>query len=122
MTMPEIFIFLQGINLLWLVGLTLMTWLRKPGMEAAKAAEKIENDMQAALRELSASTDKQLRYQLVQITQIQTHMSHMPSAHEVSDLQSSVKTIDERTRGMQDTLSGLAGAFNRINDFLRASR
>lgn len=120
--MPEIFILMQAINLLWLVGLTLTTWLRKPGVEAAKAVQEVEADMNKELHLLAENTDRQLRDQLVQITQIQAHMSHMPSSIEVSDLRSAVKAIDERTQGIHEAMNSLSGSVNRINDFLRQSR
>lgn len=128
--MPELYIVLQAAQLLWMVGLTAAIWLRSPGIEAGKAARKVEEDMERALKEQAESTQRQFRdqaestqrqfgSQLVKITQIETHMSHMPNTQEMQQLHSQVSVIEERTSMLIESIGGLSSGVNRINDWLR---
>lgn len=120
--MPETFIALQALQLLWLVGLTLFSWLRKPGLDATDAAGKIETEFARALESHRAETQRELRAHELRLAQIDAHMRHVPDSQAVADLKGTVRQVDERTQGLVERMDGIAAGLTRIQDFLLNER
>lgn len=120
--MPEIYIALQTLQLFWLIGLTVATWLRKPGLDAAAAASKIETEFARALESHRAETQRELRTHELRLAQIDAHMGHMPDSQSVAELEGTVKQVAERTLGMAERMDGMGAALNRIENFLLNER
>lgn len=120
--MPEIYIAMQALQLFWLVGLTLATWLRKPGLDATAAASKIESEFARALESHRTETQRELRTHELRLAQIDAHITHLPDSKAVSELKGSVRQVDERTQGMAERMDGMSAALNRIQDFLMTER
>lgn len=95
---------------LWNVGLTAAVWLRKPGEDAGRAVKELRDDM-----------DDKLKTQGSQITEMRTHMQHMPTNDELLELEGSVKEISERTAGLQRNMDAVRASLTRIEDYLLRS-
>lgn len=98
---------LEVLIVLWNCGLTLVVWMRKPGEDAGAAVDALREDVDQRLNEQSAA-----------ITEIRAHMEHMPTSEELKELEGAVKQIDERTRGMADSMTTVRSALSRIEDYL----
>ena len=75
-------------------------WLRKPGADAAAAV--------TSMRERLGLVEERIK--------------HMPTSEELAELEGSVRTINERTAGMNEAMNAMRGQLSRIDDFLRANR
>lgn len=118
----ELYIALQALQLLWLVGLTVSTWLRKPGLDAATAATKMREDLAQALRSSRQEIDRELLNHALKLREIDTQMKHMPSSEELALLEGTVKQIAERTAGMVNDLEGVRAGVSRIETYLLNNR
>lgn len=96
---------------LWNTGLTAAVWLRRPGTEAGLAVDRLRVDFDLRINSLVA-----------QITEIRTHMSHMPDSEELATLGGSVKQIDERTSALAEGMVTVRSALHRIEDYLLRTR
>lgn len=92
---------------LWNCALTGVLWLRKPGVDAARAVDELRVDM-----------DGRLYRQAQQITAIQTHMEHMPTNDELVALEGAVKEINERAAGLARNMDTVRASLHRIEDYL----
>lgn len=88
-------------------GLAIVTWIRKPGEDAAKAV--------ADLRELLSSEVSDLKH--VQ-TQLEERIKHMPGQDKVSELAGDVKAVKAQMLGLIGTQSQQSAALNRIENWL----
>lgn len=75
-------------------------WLRKPGTDAAAAV--------TAMRERLGLVEERIK--------------HMPTSEELAELEGSVRTINERTAGMSESMNVMRNQLSRIDDFLRTNR
>lgn len=91
-------------NLIATALIGIAAWLRKPGDDALKALEKLQEE--------NADMHQQDRTQLATL---QERIKHMPTSEELAELEGTVKAIDERTLGMGKQL-------DRIESFLRGNR
>lgn len=92
---------------LWNCGLTATLWMRKPGVDAAKAVNELRDDM-----------DNRMRMQATQITEIRTHMEHMPTTEGLAKLAGTVGQINERTAALATGMVGVHSTLARIQDYL----
>lgn len=95
------------LQFLWLVGLSLAMWLRKPGQEAAQAVKKMGEDI-----------SEQLQAQDRRLTEVETHMEHMPTKEALSELRGTVSRIDERSSGLVASTNTMRVTLQRIEDYL----
>lgn len=116
--MDTFYLAIQIAQLLWLIGLTVATWLRKPGLDAGAAVDRIKEDFLTMHETHRAAVERQLRDGEKRMTEIETHMEHMPTKDEVAHLEGTVRTIDTRTMGMAEGLNGLRTSVTRIEDYL----
>lgn len=96
---------------LWNSGLTAAIWLRKPGTDAGLAVDRMRVDFDLRINSLTA-----------QITEIRTHMSHMPDSEELAALEGTVKQINERTSSLADGVVTIRASLGRIEDYLLRNR
>jgi predicted nucleic acid-binding Zn-ribbon protein len=93
--------------LVWNVGLTAAVWLRKPGMDAARAVQELRIDIDIRMKNHSD-----------QIIEMRTHMSHMPTTDQLTTLKSTVTQINERSVGLNDAMLTMRTSLGRIEDYL----
>ena len=98
-------------NTIWLVAISIATWLRKPGEDAVKAA--------VSLREQFDLANAEHRHRL---TQIESQMKHMPTSEELSELEGNVKAINERTEGLTEAIATVRTTLGRIETYLLTSK
>src|SRR5574337_259608 len=96
---------------LWNCGLTAAMWLRQPGVEAARAVDELRSDV-----------DTRLQEQGTRITEIRTHMEHMPTSEELLELEGTVRQINERTSGLTEGMATVRSSLVRIEDYLLRER
>ena len=94
-------------NVLWSLALTAAIYLRKPGVDAAAAVELLRAEMARTLRK----EDQRL-------TEIETHLNHMPSREELREVEGTLKQVSERTLGMSARVDSLATTLSRSETFL----
>jgi hypothetical protein len=119
--MPELYTFyllLQGLQLLWLIGVTAAIWLRKPGMDASAAATKLQHEFDLQLKLHRDETRLEFNRQSLQIKSIETHMQHMPNSEELAEIKGTVDTINARQALMAETLKVLRDSQSRVEDYL----
>lgn len=102
---------LDALQWLFTLGIALMVWLRKPGEAAGNAVQ--------ALRDLHAA---QISDHASRLTQIETHMKHMPDEGEFRKLEGQVNEVGQRVHGIQDSLAPIRQSVQRIEEFLLRSR
>lgn len=88
-------------------GLAIVTWIRKPGEDAAKAV--------AELREVISSEVSDLKH--VQ-TQLEERIKHMPRQGEVSELAGDMKAMDSKMNALTESNRGQSLALHRIETWL----
>jgi len=91
----------------WSAGLTAAMWLRKPGVDAAGAV--------SALKEATAMKLELLNNRL---TTLEERVQHMPTSDELSELEGTVRAIDERTVGLAEAVTTIRTSVARIENFL----
>jgi hypothetical protein len=121
----RLMLLLQAVQLVWLVGLSLAAWLRKPGQEAAVSAQEaaasasqVRKDLEAAMQQHRDEVDERLGQQGELLSSIATHLQHVPSSEELATLGGTVKAIDERTRGMTEQIAGMHQGLVRLQEYL----
>jgi hypothetical protein len=97
----------------WLVMgvISLVVWLRKPGEDAQRSVDGLRADLDARMHEQSK-----------RLTEVETHMRHMPTSEELAKLEGTVKQIDERTEGLAEAIGQARIQLNRIESFLLGSK
>lgn len=92
---------------LWSAGLTAALWLRKPGVEASNAVTALKDD-------------QRVRHDLLntRLTTLEERIRHMPTSDELSELEGTVKAIDERTEGLAEAIATIRTQLSRIENFL----
>jgi hypothetical protein len=113
--MPEIYIALQVFQIVWLVGLTLITYMRKPGLEAGAAAKHIEAEFARAMESHRSETQRELRVHEVRLAEIDAHMRHLPTSEHV-------ERIASRTEGLADGMATVRTQLNRIEAYLLGAK
>lgn len=102
---PEAFIGLQVLQLFWLIGLSLATWLRRPGEEATRAAQ-------------SAAQSAELLRGRVDV--LEERLKHMPSLVELSRVEGTVRSIQATLQGMNELQAAVRATVTRIESYLHA--
>ncbi len=115
-------VILQFFNLLWVVGLTVFMWLRKPGLDAAAGLKGMEEEFRDALKRERAETERELRSHALKLADIQAHMEHMPSSEEMAELRGQVNGISERLAGVSVLVKQTHDSVESISRFLRENR
>lgn len=97
----------------WLVTLCLglVVWLRKPGEAAGDAVQALRDEHASAIGDHAQ-----------RLTQIETHMKHMPDEGEFRKLEGQVNEVAQRVHGIQDSMANIRISLQRIEDFLLRSR
>lgn len=95
------------LNTLGLVLIGVVTWLRKPGEEAAAAARTLDRKLD--------DTNHEHRNRL---TMIESQLKHMPTSDELSALEGDVKAINERTKWQADEIETIRATVTRIESYL----
>jgi len=96
---------------LWCSALTVITWVRKPGQDAAAAVTKLKNDMDQRIGDLSK-----------EFAVLQEHVEHLPTSEELGKLSSQVSCINGTLDGIKGAQTGLAQALARIENFLLTNK
>jgi len=109
--MPDLSISLAAVGILWNIGLTVTVWLRKPGEDAGAAVETLSDELKQAIH-LHAQ----------RLSQIETHMEHMPSSEELAKLEGTVMEINARTEAQSEQLRTVSAALTRIETYLLNNR
>jgi hypothetical protein len=109
--MPELSISLAGLAILWNIGLTAVVWLRKPGEDASVAVQQLGTELNKALAGHAA-----------RLSEIETHMEHMPSSEELAKLEGMVLEINARTEAQSEQLRTVSAALTRIETYLLHNR
>lgn len=97
----------------WLVMavISLVVWLRKPG-EDAKGAVAI----------LRGWAEAQLSGLVGRLTEVETHLQHMPTSEQLAKLEGTVKQIEARTEGLADAFSQVRRQLDRMETFMLENR
>ena len=82
-------------------------WLRRPGADAARQLG-VFGEGQAAIHQ-----DHKNR-----LTTLEERIRHMPTKEELTELEGTVKQIDERTEGLAEAIGTIRTTLNRIESFL----
>ena len=102
---------LQFAIVLWNTGLTAAIWLRKPGTDAGMAVDRMRTDI-----------DLRINNVVTQISEIRSHMTHMPNSEELAELEGTVKQIHERTSALGESMATVRSSLARIEDYLLRQR
>lgn len=95
------------LNTLAIIVVAIAAWLRKPGIDA-EAAVKTLSDGQARLHE-----EHRMR-----LTMVESQLKHMPTKDELTELEGTVKAINERTEGMDDAMKRITHQLDLIQRYL----
>lgn len=87
---------LDVLQTLAIIGIGLVTWLRKPGEDAGLAIEAVHN----------------------RVTTLEERIKHMPTSDELSELEGTVKAINERTLGLAEAIGSVRASQARVESFL----
>ncbi|URI06640.1 DUF2730 domain-containing protein [Aquincola tertiaricarbonis] len=98
---------LSAVQWLYMLILTAVVWLRKPGVDAGAAVERVRTDHGGELQTIKA-----------RISAIETTLHHTPTKEDLARLEGSVRQVDERTEGLSEGLSAVRRQLNRIEDYL----
>ena len=98
---------LDVLQTLAIVGIGLVTWLRKPGEDAGAAVTEMKSQQSRLNQEVH---DK--------VTTLEERIKHMPTSDELSDLEGTVKAINERTLGLAEAISSVRASQARVESFL----
>lgn len=82
-------------------------WLRKPGQDAA-----------AAVRSLGERVDGQIAALQKEQAVLKERVDHMPTDDELTELEGTVRAINERTVGMASGMDTVRTQLNRIEQYL----
>lgn len=99
---------------LWNAGLSVALWLRKPGMDAGAAVDKLRADLHNRHDALVA----RVALQETDIAGVKVHMQHMPSDDELATLRGSVMELSARTQGLVEAMNGVRATTQRIEAYL----
>lgn len=78
--MEAIYLWAQLVQLLWIAGLTVVTWLRKPGMDAEAAVKTLQDELGRDIEAYRQDVDRRLLEHAERLTRIDAHLEHMPSS------------------------------------------
>lgn len=108
---PDLKVWLDLIQWLLMLALSVSVWLRKPGEDAGKAVQLLRAEV----------TGKQ---QLVDkaIATIEEQIRHMPTSEELAKLEGSVNSISAKVGGIADAMGVQNQQLNRIETYLLQSR
>ena len=98
---------LNAALVLWNAGLTLTLWLRKPGADAGAAVRALEADQRVKHGELNN-----------RVITLEERVRHMPTSDELSELEGTVRAINERTEGLAEAIGTVRTTLNGIETFL----
>lgn len=109
---------LSAIALIWSIGNTVAIWLRKPGVDAQAAVEKLHEEC-VACRALNAKQFSEIQQsEERRLTEIETHLEHMPSSEELSRLDVAIREVAVRITGVHDRVDTMSRQLSRIDDYL----
>ena len=103
---------------LWLIALSAVVWLRKPGTQAQESVKGLQEAMVRQTEELTHTMQKQHHALDLRLKAVETDMKHMPTSDEMSRLDGAVRVVAEQTRSMAASVDGLRGQLARIESFL----
>lgn len=98
---------LDVLQTLGIIGLGFVTWLRKPGEDAGEAVGELKAE--------------QARFNQVvhdKVTTMEERIKHMPTSNELSELEGTVKAINERTLGLAEAIVSVRASQARVESFL----
>ncbi len=119
--MPDtyvLFLLLQLLNFLWLVGLTAATWLRKPGLDATAAAKKIEADFGVTVRLHREESERLMHAHALRLQAVELSLKHIPSREELAELEATMREVAERQNGLGLEMKHVHSAVTRIEQHL----
>lgn len=102
--MSDFAIVLMALNFIWLVGLTLLNFARRPGDEAQKGVA----DNRQKIERLEG-----------RVHVLETHVEHLPTSSEVSDMKGASREMRAMLVAVQQSLESLRGTVNLIDEHLR---
>ena len=94
-------------SLLWSAGLTAIVFLRKPGIDAGRAVDVLRADV-----------DLKFAAQERRLTQIETHLKHMPSKEDLQMISGKVDVITERVFATVENQQAIKVTLARIETYL----
>lgn len=103
---------------LWLLGLSIAVWLRKPGNDAQQSIKGLHEQMAAQTLALTSTMNQQHHSLDLRLKAVETDLKHMPTTKEMQRVDAAVGVVAEQTRSMAVSIDGLRGQLARIETFL----
>lgn len=103
---------------IWLIGLSVAVWLRKPGTQAQESVKGLQEAMVQQTAALTKTMQEQHHNLDLRLKAVETDMKHMPTSEEMSKLEGAVGVVAEQTRSMTVSLDAFRGQLGRIENYL----
>lgn len=106
------------INAAWTLLLTIVIWLRKPGQDAQLAVTRLREECHACRAAQERQFGELRRDEERRLTEIETHIEHMPTAAAVSALDSAIREVGARLVGMHELQATMSTKVSLIEQYL----
>lgn len=103
---------------IWLIGLSVVVWLRKPGTQAQESVKSLQEAMAQQTAALTLTMQEQHHNLDLRLKAVETDMKHMPTSEEMTRLAGEVRVVAEQTRAIAVTLDAFRGQMGRMEHFL----
>lgn len=100
-------LWLPVLNVIWTGALTLMIWLRKPGLEAKNEIKQLEQ----IVSQRQSSTAERLR-------EIEIRLEHVAGSEQLKEVEGSIKQMVERNASLADRIVSLSNQLARVESLL----
>lgn len=114
----DTYLILPLLSLLLNLGLSVLMWVRRPGEEAGRALDAFKDQVAQQVRDHKAAADQAHQLLSGRLTELETHMEHMPTTDELRKLEVAVMQIAERTSGLSEGMAGMRASLSRIETWL----
>lgn len=114
----ELAVWVGLVQTLWLLGLSVTLWLRKPGTQAQESVRSLQESMAAQTASLTGTMLRQHSDLDQRLKAVETDMKHMPTSEEMARLDGTVRVVGEQARSMAISMDGLRGQMARIETYL----
>lgn len=106
------------VQTVWLLGLSVAVWLRKPGTQAQESVKTLQASMAQQTETLTQTMNLQHHELDRRLSVVETDMKHMPTSQEMTKLDGTVRVVAEQSRSMAVSLDAMRGQMARIETFL----